>query len=156
MRLVRREISIFIPKDAHSSLFWAIRGMSPGLWVDRKQVKAAQTLGDLLAAWRWDPVYNTTGDIVDLRFFGTYLGDEYLLWPNIAAHGAQIEICIVNGTNSTIYRIPLDSFPVPQDLRHAAMTEIRDGRRYWPSGRSRPVRTSAPWWRRWIPGLMAK
>lgn len=52
-------------------------------WVDQNFVNASD-FKTVMKAWRWEVVFDTDGDVSDLRFYGEKLGDDYLLMKAIA------------------------------------------------------------------------
>lgn len=55
----------------------------------------AETIDKIFKDWRWTPSFNEEGDLDDLQFRGEKLGDEEILFKQIAPfveHGCDIEM----------------------------------------------------------------
>lgn len=52
-------------------------------WVDRNFYQL-NSLKDILNAWRWEPLYDESGNIQQLEFTGEKLGDDELLFKTLA------------------------------------------------------------------------
>lgn len=53
-------------------------------WVSPAEMARAQTIEEMLRAWRWGADHDDDGNIVALDFEGEKLGDDRLLWEAIA------------------------------------------------------------------------
>lgn len=52
-------------------------------WVDNDFHKK-ENIGDTLESWRWEPEFDEEGNIVNIQFSGEKLGDEEILFQQIA------------------------------------------------------------------------
>lgn len=93
-----------VPKERLPDLLAALKeewepdeeGAVPSMrWVSSEAIQAATTLRQVLDEWRWEPYYDTNGDLVELIFQGEKLGDDANLMATIAPfadHGGYIEV----------------------------------------------------------------
>ena len=97
-RISQTDSSFFIPKELFGPALQSILSImkkdpSDGTgesyffsWVNTDVVLEAKTLTDALKAWRWEPILNKHGDIVDLRFMGEKSGSDYIMFDAIAPY----------------------------------------------------------------------
>ena len=78
-------------------------------WVTMHEFENATTLEDALSAWRWGTDLNEAGDIVDICFQGQKLGDDVVLFEQLAKFvedGSYIEM---QGEDGSLWRWCFDN-----------------------------------------------
>jgi len=90
--------SFTIKNVHHAAVLRALKQMmlkgNSYAWVD-SDAASWKTLECALRAWRWEPSYNSSLDIVKLDFVGEKLGDERVLFSKLAPFvqsGSYIEM----------------------------------------------------------------
>jgi len=76
-------VNITIPKKNFEPCRQALLKETPGGWVC---LDKTDTLGNVLSGWRWDPEYDSSGNICNLQFNGEKYGDEDILFKAIAPY----------------------------------------------------------------------
>jgi len=73
-------------------------------WVDDYEFVEAKTLAEALTAWRWEPQLDEDGNINDIFFNGEKLGDDFVLFEEIAPFVKENSFIEMNGEDGTIWR----------------------------------------------------
>lgn len=68
----------------------------------------AETLEEVLKAWRWDADTNEAGDIVDLQFQSEKLGDDKVLLNAIAPFVKEGSYIKMHGEDNSTWRWHFD------------------------------------------------
>lgn len=68
-------------------------------WVDDDFYKK-ENIGDTLESWRWEPEFDKEGNIVNIQFSGEKLGDEEILFRQIAKFVEHGSLITMHGENS--------------------------------------------------------
>ncbi len=86
------ETEFFIPKNFKFEAFISIKNLVKNSvenkneisFVEMSEIECAETLEEVLAALRWIPENNESGDIIEVNFTGEKLGDDYQIFESIA------------------------------------------------------------------------
>lgn len=86
------ETEFFIPKEFKFEAFISLKNLVKNSvenineisFVEIPEIERAETLEEVLAALRWVPENNESGDIVQIDFTGEKMGDDYQILECIA------------------------------------------------------------------------
>ena len=89
----QRNADFCIEKKNIPACFKVIKEMNKGDWV--KNIKECENIKDVFDAWRWEIMFDETGNINDILFQGEKLGDDEVFFQTIAPYvkdGSHIEM----------------------------------------------------------------
>lgn len=73
-------------------------------WVNTDKYKSATTLQEALEEWRWSPLTDDHGNIVDVEFTGEKAGDDKALFAAIAPFVKEYSYITMQGENGYRWR----------------------------------------------------
>ena len=94
--LVNMSVTNFKIKKANlENAFVAVRQLPRGAWVDESLNLERASLFEVLIAWRWQPEFDESGDLIGLHFLGEKVGSDEDFFSAIAPYvepGAIVKI----------------------------------------------------------------
>jgi hypothetical protein len=111
-----RESNFRIKKENFDKALLAIKTLDPSQgsgytagrshfsWVEESEYKAAESLFQALASWRWLAGISDSGNIDSIEFYGEKLGDDELLFQAIAPFVEAGSFIEMQGEEGKIWR----------------------------------------------------
>lgn len=77
-------------------------------WVTTHHFVNATTLEEALRAWRWEPINDKEGNVVDIHFEGEKSGDDQHLFSAIAPFVKKRSFIQMRGEDNTVWKWAFD------------------------------------------------
>ena len=77
-------------------------------WVDNTEIEAVERIGDILAAFRYEPDYDELGNICDIYFEGEKIGDEAFLFTTLAPYIEKGSYLTYRGEDNAMWQYYFD------------------------------------------------